>query len=175
MRPNGRHGLSWWPLEIRESMGTYHCLVTPDGSSRFGREVVDRYFDFVADRERAIRRRHGPDTDTDAMLMAESRREAAHETIPKRGQTSICEKLDRIRDELVFPDSRYPDRVLPTERDRPVYDELDLRFLEDVYVEAKRECKRRGDDPERWEVTFETRWLALVEFALENGYGVVRQ
>lgn len=151
-------------------MGVSHALVSPDGTRRFGLDVVEQYWDFVAEREQPYVEVRDIDE-----TFAERNRRFHREWIDEHGTAMLSEKIDLIKDGLVYPEDRYPDRRFPTEYERPVYDERDLCLLADLYTEARQEYKRREGPGESYDYLFDVRWNALVEFALVNGYGIEKR
>lgn len=143
---------------------TLDLTIKLDNGFFTGADTINAYYDFISAKEQKYDQAildQGPN--------AENRRKYKLARIGQNdeGTTVIFEQWPsalRAQSKVFIHD-------LVDSNDSPIYNE-DIQTFIGRLRDAKEKMKQL-EDPELWEYYFELRLVALCEFALENGYGVV--
>lgn len=141
-------------------MGVHIWLADDDGTAWVGRETVNEYHDFLSEKEQQLPESAGT---LDERTREEIRRRDIEHLGSQGGSMTIGEKL--LSEPAPVRAIHLPDQEVWSDTDR-------LESLRDQFRDAKQRTKAIGDSETDWERTFEMRYIALVEFALEHGYGI---
>ena len=142
-------------------MGVYLGLVDKNGERESGRDMVNKYYDYVSQKEKDM---FG--SPPDGELFGEKIRRIKIPILNERDQMkiSIFEKLSSYISGPAPKDS--------AKRRGPWYEESKLRELIDGFKQEKKRLQRQNPVEINWEQTIELKHIALCEFAIEHNMGV---
>jgi hypothetical protein len=136
-------------------MGVYIALADQEGQDLFGRNMINKYYDFLAEKEKRIAY---PTEES----FAEAMRNRRLEVIEEDGDTGIWWELTSTISPVM--DAQLPDHG------EIWYDKEKIHELRDDFKRVKKVLQQR--DPEANYEGLELKHIALCEFALENDLGV---
>jgi hypothetical protein len=141
-------------------MGVHIWLADEQGIARIGPDTIKDYYDFLIEKEQSLPSQAGSIEHEHYNKQKELDINRAER---KGGTITLGEKITSQSDPL---------GAVPKPDQEVWSDEKQLNGLLDSLRKAKRRTKEMDDGNTNWERTFEMKYIALVEFALENGFGI---